>query len=143
MPAHPPELEAFVDGGSRGNPGPAGYGAVVRDRSGTLVKELRGFLGVTTNNVAEYTGLLSALRHAVSEGAASLTVYADSELMVRQMNGQYRVKAPHLKPLHEEARKLARSIPRFRISHVPRAENKDADRLANLAMDEGYGGTGT
>ena len=125
-----------MDGGARGNPGPAGYGAVIRDPGGKILEELRGYLGHTTNNVAEYSGLIAALRYACGAGASSLTVRADSELMVRQMNGQYRVKAPNLRPLFEEARRLALSIPRFRIFHVPRAENRDADRLANLAMDE-------
>jgi ribonuclease HI len=130
-------LEAWVDGGARGNPGPAGYGAVVRDTEGHLLAQLRGFLGIATNNVAEYSGLIAALRHATAAGATSLLVRADSELMVRQMKGEYRVKSPVLRPLFEEARRLASRLSRFEIRHVPRLQNRDADRLANLAMDEG------
>ena len=148
MPAAPPEPEpqqfpqlvAHVDGGARGNPGPAGYGAVLRTPDGAVRAELSGFLGITTNNVAEYQGLLAALRWARDAGARELLVRADSELMVRQMLGKYKVRAPHLQPLHIEARRLASSLARFRIEHVPRAENKDADRLANKAMDEGTAG---
>jgi ribonuclease HI len=139
MPPTPPDrpaLEAHVDGGARGNPGPAGYGVVIRDSRGGDARELRGFVGIATNNVAEYAGLIAALRYACEHGASSLTVYADSELVVRQMNGQYRVKAPGLKPLHAEARRLALSLPSFRIVHVARERNAEADRLANLAMDE-------
>jgi ribonuclease HI len=142
MPADPPgpdspELVAYVDGGSRGNPGPAGWGAFIRSDSGGPAVELNGFLGVTTNNVAEYQGLIGALRHAHSVGARRLVVHADSELMVKQMNGQYKVKSPHLQVLHREARLLARGLPEFRISHVRREQNRDADRLANDAMDAG------
>jgi ribonuclease HI len=142
MPAAQPgpdsrALIAWVDGGSRGNPGPAGWGAFIRTAEGEELIELSGFLGVTTNNVAEYQGLIAALRHATQTGASALTVHADSELMVKQMNGQYKVKSPHLAVLHREAKMLARSLPSFRISHVRREQNKDADRLANEAMDRG------
>jgi probable phosphoglycerate mutase len=140
MPPHPAELEAWVDGGARGNPGPAGWGAYIRGPGGTV--ELKGFLGIATNNVAEYSGLLAALRHALAVGAASLRVFADSELIVRQMKGQYKVRAPGLKPLFEEARRMAKTLQRFDIVHVPREQNRDADRLANLAMDEGSGRAG-
>ncbi len=139
-PQHYPQLVAHVDGGARGNPGPAGYGAVLRTPDGAVRAELCGFLGVTTNNVAEYQGLLAALRWAREVGARELLVHADSELLVHQMNGRYKVRAPHLQPLHGEARRLAAGLARFRIEHVPRAENKDADRLANKAMDEGTSG---
>lgn len=126
-----------MDGGARGNPGPAGYGALIRTRDGMILRELRGYLGTTTNNVAEYNGLIAALRYARSVGASSVRVYADSELMVRQMRGEYRVKAPGLRPLYEEARRLSSSLGRFEILHIPREQNRAADRLANMAMDEG------
>jgi ribonuclease HI len=137
MPPQGPALEAYVDGGARGNPGPAGYGVVLRGPEGAIHSELHGFLGHTTNNVAEYRALIAALRYARKVRACSLIVHADAELMVRQMNGQYKVKSPRLRPLHEEARRLADSLPHFRIRHIPRERNRDADRLANLAMDEG------
>ena len=126
-----------MDGGARGNPGPAGYGARVEDAKGNVVRELSGFLGFTTNNVAEYGGLLAALGAARELGARSLEVFADSELMVRQMNGQYKVKNEKLKPLYAKAQALASGIATFRIRHVRREENRDADRLANEAMDRG------
>lgn len=132
-----PALRAWVDGGARGNPGPAGYGARIEDSAGNLVREESGFLGVATNNVAEYNGLLAALRAAIELGAVSLEVLADSELMVRQMNGQYRVKNEGLKPLHREATALSSRLPSFRIRHVRREQNRDADRLVNLAIDRG------
>ena len=131
------DLRAWVDGGARGNPGPAGYGARIEDADGNLVREESGFLGVTTNNVAEYNGLLAALRAALELGARTLEVFADSQLVVRQMTGEYRVKNEKLKPLFLEARRLSGGIPRFRIAHVPREENREADRLANEAMDRG------
>jgi len=126
-----------VDGGARGNPGPAGYGVRVEDAKGNVVRELSGFLGFTTNNVAEYGGLLAALGAARELGARSLEVFADSELMVRQMNGQYKVKNEKLKPLHAKAQALASGLASFRIRHVRREENRDADKLANEAMDRG------
>ena len=132
-----PALRAWVDGGARGNPGPAGFGAHIEDARGNVLREESGFLGVTTNNVAEYNGLLAALRAAVEIGAHTLEVFADSELMVRQMNGEYRVKSEGLKPLYVEAQELARKIPRFTIAHVRREDNRSADRLANEAMDRG------
>jgi len=125
---------ANVDGGSRGNPGPAGYG--VRIQHGDDVVELKGALSLATNNVAEYNGLLAALRWGVQHGIATLHVRADSELMVKQMRGEYRVKNPGLQPLFEEAQSLRRQIGRVTFEHVRREFNKDADRLANEAMDE-------
>jgi len=132
-----PALRAWVDGGARGNPGPAGYGAYVEDENGRVVGELSGFLGVTTNNVAEYRGLLAALELARRMNARSLVVHADSELVVKQMNGIYRVKHEKLRPLFLEARSLASLLPAFTIRHVRREQNQDADRLANEAMDRG------
>jgi ribonuclease HI len=132
-----PALRAWVDGGARGNPGPAGYGAHIEDESGKLVRDVNGFLGIATNNVAEYQGLLAALRTARELGAHSLTVLADAQLIVRQMKGEYRVKDAKLRPLFLQAQALAAGIPHFQIQHVPREENAEADRLANEAMDRG------
>jgi probable phosphoglycerate mutase len=126
---------AHVDGGSRGNPGPAGYGVHIILDDGSVV-ELKASIGIATNNIAEYHGLLAALRWAVDEGLQSLHVKADSELMVKQMLGVYRVKNPGLQPLFEEARRLADQIGRVTFDHVRREFNHDADRLANEAMDE-------
>ncbi len=128
---------AFCDGGSRGNPGPAGYGVLVEGEDGTPLAELSDFLGVRTNNVAEYQGLLAALGWALEHGADALRVVSDSELMVKQMKGQYSVKSPDLKPLYEEARRRAAKLEQFEMQHVLRGKNKEADRLANEAMDRG------
>jgi ribonuclease HI len=129
-------IVAYIDGGSRGNPGPAGYGVRIEDEQATLVDELRGTLGVATNNVAEYHGLLAALGWAAERGVAALEIRSDSELLVKQMLGVYRVKHPGLQPLHQKARLLATRVGRVRFQHVRRELNKEADRLANLAMDE-------
>jgi ribonuclease HI len=126
---------ANVDGGSRGNPGPAGYGVRIEREDGTIV-ELKRALPLATNNVAEYNGLLAALRWATEQGVTALHVRADSELLVKQMRGEYRVKNPGLQPLYEEARSLVKQIGRVKFEHVRRELNKDADRLANEAMDE-------
>jgi ribonuclease HI len=124
-----------VDGGSRGNPGPAGYGVLIEQEDGTVV-ELKDAIGVATNNVAEYSGLIAALAWAVANGISQLHVRADSDLLVKQMRGEYRVKSPGLQPLFEEARALARRIGHVKFEHVRRELNKEADRLANEAMDE-------
>ena len=126
---------ANVDGGSRGNPGPAGYGVRIEREDGTVL-ELKQSLGIATNNVAEYNGLLAALRWAADNGIARLHVRSDSELLVKQMRGEYRVKNAGLQPLYEDARALVRRIGQVRFEHVRRELNKDADRLANAAMDE-------
>ena len=126
---------ANIDGGSRGNPGPAGYGVRIEQADGTLV-DLKQSLATCTNNVAEYNGLLAALRWAADHGVTTLRVRSDSELLVKQMKGEYRVKNPGLQPLHQEARTLVRQIGRVTFEHVRREFNKDADRLANEAMDE-------
>ena len=133
------QYTAHCDGGSRGNPGPSGYGAVIEDSKGRLVAELSEFLGIQTNNFAEYSGLLGVLKWAVENGAERLRVVSDSELMVKQMQGKYKVASPILRPLFEEARRLSRSIPSFEIRHTLRGGNKVADRLANEAMDKGMG----
>jgi ribonuclease HI len=128
---------ANIDGGSRGNPGPAAYGVYIQ-RDGEIV-QLKGFIRHCTNNVAEYNGLLHALRWAVAQGITSLHIRADSELLVKQMKGVYRVKNPGLVPLFEEAKALARQVGRVTFEHVRREFNKDADRLCNEAMDEQSG----
>ena len=130
---------AHCDGGSRGNPGPAGYGAVVEDADGNVVARLSSFLGVQTNNFAEYRGLLAVLEWAIANAAPRLRVVSDSELMVKQMKGQYKVKSPGLLPLWQKARKLAGRLQGFEMRHTLRGGNKEADRLANEAMDEGMG----
>lgn len=127
---------ANIDGGSRGNPGPAGYGVHIEQPDGT-VTELKQYLGSCTNNVAEYNGLLAALKWAADHRITQLRVRSDSELLVKQMRGEYRVKSAGLQPLYEEARALARRIGRVTFEHVRRESNKDADRLANEAMDQG------
>lgn len=126
---------AHIDGGSRGNPGPAGYGVRIERADGTIV-ELKEPLGVATNNVAEYRGLLAALAWAARHGVDTFHVRSDSLLLVKQMRGEYRVKHPGLHPLWEEARSLARQIREVQFEHVRRELNEDADRLANEAMDE-------
>jgi ribonuclease HI len=126
---------AHIDGGSRGNPGPAGYGVRIEHDAGN-VEEIKESLGITTNNVAEYRGLLAALMWAVKTGIGRLHIRSDSELLVKQMRGEYRVKSPGLQPLWEEARRLAGQIGDVRFEHVRRELNKEADRLANEAMDE-------
>jgi ribonuclease HI len=126
---------ANIDGGARGNPGPAGYGVRIERDDGTVV-ELKEAVGVATNNVAEYRGLLAALEWAARHGIEKLHVRSDSDLLVKQMRGEYRVKHPGLQPLWEAARGLARQIRHVQYEHVRREFNKDADRLANEAMDE-------
>ena len=128
-----------MDGGSRGNPGPAGYGVRIEQEDGTIA-ELKESLGLATNNVAEYSGLIAALRWATAHGISKLHIRADSELLVKQMLGQYRVKSPGLQPLYEQARALTRQIGDVTFEHVRREFNKDADRLANEAMDEAAAG---
>ena len=129
---------ANIDGGSRGNPGPAGYGVRIEREDGEIV-ELKQSIVSATNNVAEYSGLIAALAWAAQHGLEKLHVKSDSLLLVKQMQGEYRVKHPGLQPLHEEARGLARQIGRVTFEHVRREFNKEADRLANEAMDEAAG----
>jgi len=130
---------AHCDGGSRGNPGPAGYGAVVENPEGEVVARLSQFLGRQTNNYAEYQGLLAVLGWALANGARRLRVVSDSELMVRQMKGIYKVKNPGLLPLWQEAQRLSRQLAGFDMRHTLRGGNKEADKLANAAMDQGSG----
>ena len=136
---------AHCDGGSRGNPGPSGYGAVIEDAQGRTVARLSEFVGRQTNNYAEYSGLPAVLKWALENGTKRLRVVSDSELMVKQMKGQYKVASPVLRPLWEEAKRLAGRLERFEMRHTLRGGNKEADRLANEAMDRGMGkvqGTG-
>jgi ribonuclease HI len=130
---------ANIDGGARGNPGPAGWGAVIVTAEGTTAAELYGPIGSATNNVAEYSGLLAALGWCVEHGATRVHVRSDSLLLVQQMLGNYKVRNEGLKPLHGQARLLGARINRVSYEHVPREMNKDADRLANMAMDEAQG----
>jgi ribonuclease HI len=125
----------WIDGGSRGNPGPAGCGIVIELSDGRRETHTL-FLDTTTNNVAEYAALLALLERAAALGVTRLEARSDSELLVKQLNGEYRVKASHLQPLWLRAAELRRAFTRFAISHVRRAANAEADRLANLAMDE-------
>lgn len=133
---------AYIDGGARGNPGPAGYGVRVETTDGKLLAELHAPVGIATNNVAEYNGLLAALRYAAQAGHRDLLVRSDSELIVKQMRGEYRVKHPGLRPLHSEALSFVGRFDRVRFEHVSRTRNVEADRLANLAMDEAQASTG-
>jgi ribonuclease HI len=137
--AKPLAWRANIDGGSRGNPGPASYGVVIRDPRGEIVARLKKYIGRTTNNVAEYYGLIAALDYAQSNSIKALRVESDSELLVKQMQGQYKVKSTDLKPLYERAKKMSQAIPAFRIDHVYREQNREADLLANAAMDEASG----
>jgi ribonuclease HI len=132
-------IVAYCDGGSRGNPGPAGFGVYIQDSAGRVLAELSQYLGKQTNNFAEYSALLAALEFAIAQGHRSLRVISDSELMVKQMKGQYRVNSPELRPLYEEARRRVPQLEHFQIQHVLREKNRHADRLANLAMDRGMG----
>jgi ribonuclease HI len=130
-------INAHCDGGARGNPGPSGYGALIQDNQGMVIAELSEFLGMRTNNYAEYSGLLGCLQYALDHNHPRLRVVSDSELMVKQIQGKYQVKSPDLKPLYEEAKRRIAKLQAFEISHALRHKNKDADRLANEAMDRG------
>lgn len=132
-----PCLRLHADGGSRGNPGPAGIGVVITDERGQVLKRLSTFIGRATNNVAEYAALIEGLEAALEYEPAAVTVFMDSELVVRQINGQYRVRKPDLQPLYGRAKRLLARIPETRVQHVPRERNQGADRLANEAMDRG------
>jgi len=125
----------YCDGGSRGNPGPAGYGAVVTDSAGTVLAEISESIGKATNNVAEYQGLIAGLETASHLGASAILVRTDSQLLARQLNGQYKVKSPNLKALYRRAIELFHGFENRRIEHIPRNRNAHADRLANEAMD--------
>jgi ribonuclease HI len=138
---NPPEhyLIAHSDGGARGNPGPAGYGVVIQDQSGRKVAHLSEYLGHQTNNFAEYQGLIAALEYALGHGPKALKLISDSELLVRQIKGIYKVKNATLKDLHGRAKELIAQMEWFSIGHALREHNREADRLANEAMDKGMG----
>jgi ribonuclease HI len=131
-----PAVIANIDGGARGNPGPAAYGVVVRNSKGEVLAELSDYLGLQTNNFAEYSGLLAALEFAVREKYTSLKIYSDSELLVRQMQGRYKVNNLALQELFARAQSLVRKLQFFSIEHVLRERNKEADRLVNKVLDE-------
>ena len=139
--SNPPDhyLVAHSDGGARGNPGPAGYGVVIRDESGRKVAALSEYLGHQTNNFAEYQGLIAALEYAIEHGPKALKLISDSELLVRQIKGIYKVKNAVLQDLHGRAKELIAQMDWFSIGHAFREQNQEADRLANEAMDKGMG----
>jgi len=142
---NPPKklLIAHSDGGARGNPGPAGYGVVIEDESGRKVAALSEYLGHQTNNFAEYQGLIAALEYAIQHEPRALKVISDSELLVRQIKGIYKVKNPILQDLHARAKELIAKLEWFSIGHALREHNQEADRLANEAMDRGMGRSGS
>jgi ribonuclease HI len=138
---NPPQhyLIAYTDGGARGNPGPAGYGVVIKDETGRKVAGLSEYVGHQTNNFAEYQGLIAALEYALEHGPKALKVISDSELMVKQIKGIYKVKNPTLQDLHARAKQVISQLDWFSIGHALREHNQEADRLANDAMDRGMG----
>jgi len=133
--ARPVRTRLFTDGAARGNPGPAGAGAVIISPEGHVVAKLGKYLGETTNNVAEYTGLILGLKRAKAMGLRELEVLADSELLVKQLSGEYKVKADHLQPLHDEAKALLKAFDVIDVRHIPREENEAADEMSNKAID--------
>ena len=138
-PPEPKRIAAYqanIDGGSRGNPGPAAYGVVIRNAKGEVVARLKKYIGQNTNNVAEYFGLIAALDYAQTHDIRALRIESDSELLVKQMRGQYKVKSGDLRPLFERAKKMSQTLESFRIDHVYREQNRDADALVNQALDE-------
>jgi ribonuclease HI len=131
-----PRLRLYSDGAARGNPGPSGAGAVLVEPGGQVVAKVGKFLGNQTNNYAEYMGLLIGLKHAKALGAKEIEIFADSELLIRQLGGRYQVKSPSLRPLYEEAVKLLNDFSRVKLVHVPREMNAAADEMSNRAIDE-------
>ena len=140
LPADPGHLIVACDGASRGNPGPAGIGVQITTEDGTVVSEIARGIGETTNNVAEYTAVIEGLAQAKELGARSVTLRSDSLLLISQLTGRYRVKSPHLQPLHRRARSIAVRFERISFEHVPRERNVEADRLANEGVDRWLGG---
>lgn len=132
-------LVAHIDGGARGNPGPAGYGVVIEDHAGRRIDQLSRYIGEQTNNVAEYSALVAALEYALGHGFMSLKILSDSELLVKQIRGEYKVRSEALVGLYKEAKELISRLDSFQIRHIPREQNREADKLANLAMDKGTG----
>lgn len=134
-----PLYMSFTDGGSRSNPGPAAIGAVLYDPSGSVVEEISEFIGIASNNVAEYKALIAVLQSATKHGVQRISCHLDSELLVRQLNGQYKVKSEDMKPLFMEVLRLSRNFSTIRYIHVRREQNAAADRLVNAALDaRGY-----
>jgi ribonuclease HI len=140
LPADPGHLIVACDGASRGNPGPAGIGAQITDESGAVLGEIAEGIGETTNNVAEYMAVIEGLARAKELGARSVTLRSDSLLLINQLTGRYRVKSPHLQPLHRRARSIAAGFERISFEHVPREQNVEADRLANEGVDRWLAG---
>jgi ribonuclease HI len=140
LPPDPGHLIVACDGASRGNPGPAGIGVEITTEDGTVVSEIARGLGETTNNVAEYTAVIEGLALAKELGARSVTLRSDSLLLISQLTGRYRVKSTHLQPLHRRARSIAAGFERISFEHVPREENREADRLANEGVDRWLAG---
>ena len=134
-PAPSASPTAHIDGGARGNPGPAAYGVVIRDPKGKVLAELARYLGTQTNNFAEYSGLLAALEYAQQQKFPALKVFSDSELLVKQMKGEYKVRHPELQKLYAKAQELTRGLQHFSIQHVLRRYNHDADLLVNQVLD--------
>ena len=132
-------ITAYFDGGARSNPGPGGYGVYIVDEQGAVLAELSGSLGITTNNIAEYTGLIAALQWAVDHDVKQIAIKGDSLLIIEQMRGNYKVKNEGLKPLHMKARMLVMQIGDVKFEHVRREFNKEADRLSNVGMDGNIG----
>ena len=132
-------ITAYFDGGARSNPGPAGYGVYIVDDLGHVLAELHGSLGIATNNIAEYRGLIAALQWAVDNNVTEITIKGDSLLIVEQMRGNYKVKNEGLKPLYLQAKMLVMQVGNVKFEHVPRAFNKEADRLSNVGMDGNQG----
>lgn len=130
------KLVIYTDGAARGNPGPAGIGVVIKNDKGEVLHEISSFLGQATNNVAEYNALITALEKAVTLNAQQVELFTDSELVVKQIKGEYRVKNEGLKPLYRKAKDLIQQLGNFTITHVPREKNMEADRLANQGIDE-------
>ena len=128
-------ITAYFDGGARSNPGPAGYGVYIVDDQGNVQAELHGSLGIATNNVAEYNGLIAALQWAIEHNLTQITIKGDSLLIIEQMRGNYKVKNEGLRPLYHQAKMLVMQIGDVKFEHVPREKNKDADRLSNVGMD--------
>ena len=129
-------LTIFTDGVARGNPGDGGFGVIIKGRDGNLLEEIGGYLGVTTNNFAEYSGLVAALKASLKYQTAHIEIYSDSQLVVRQLNGLYSVKSESLLPLHKEARRLMSLLGNVAVFYIPREKNKEADALANKAVDQ-------
>lgn len=140
LPADPGHLIVACDGASRGNPGPAGIGVQISNEHGEVLAEIAQGIGETTNNVAEYTAVIEGLARAAELGARAVTLRSDSLLLINQLTGRYRVKAPHLEPLHRRARSIAAGFDGVSFEHVPREENSEADRLANEGVDRWLAG---